>query len=570
MQKAFHNFFAAPVFPEDEDKTRSAFLLNVIGWSTIGVLTFLLLFRSLQAQDVNLVEVNLILIALITATGVVLFLSHNGQVQAASFLLVTIYWLGLGYVAWVADGIRDVTFIGLVVPILLAGLLLGWRGAAIVTLLSMVLGWVLAYAEQTQLFSPTLDEPLNFARDMTAVFLLMGLLIYLMITSLQNAVNRSRATARELASSNRELNGLRMDLEKRVEERTSELQKRASQLEAVSTVARTIASVQEIDTLLPAITRLVSQQFGFYHVCIFLIDGQSRSAVLRAANSEGGLRMLDRQHNLPLDSHSIVGYSVSRGEPRIALDVGMDSVYFNNPDLPETRSEMSIPLKIGQNVIGALDVQSKETNAFSQEDINVLTTLADQVAIAIENARLFGESRRALGESQAIVNRYTQQEWSNFARQVKPNGYLFDGKQVLPLDHSLKREPIKTAIQTGSLSLEKTSAAIAIPIKFRGQTIGVLDVRSKNGQRHWKQDEIAMLEAAAERAALALENARLVDSAQRRAARERAIGDISNRIGSVSNLESILQTAVEELGRKIGGATEVTLEISSPDGEINR
>ena len=570
MQKAFHNFFAAPVFPDDEDKTRSAFLLNVIGWSTIGVLTFILIFRSLQGQDANLVEVNLILIALITATGVTLFLSHNGQVQAASFLLVAVYWLGLGYVAWVADGIRDVTFIGLVVPILLAGLLLGWRGAALVTILSMILGWVLAYAEQAQVFSPTLDEPLNFARDMTAVFFLMGLLISLVITTLQNAVNRSRTSAQELFSSNRELNDLRVDLEKRVEERTSELQKRASQLEAVSTVARTIASVQEIDTLLPAITRLVSQQFGFYHVGIFLIDGQTRSAVLSAANSEGGLRMLDRQHSLPLDSHSIVGYSVSRGEPRIALDVGMDSVYFDNPDLPETRSEMSIPLKVGRNVIGALDVQSKETNAFSQEDINVLSTLADQVAIAIENARLFGESRKALTESQAIVNRYTQQEWSNFARQAKPNGYLFDGKHVLPLDHNLKREPIRTAIQTGSLSLEKASAAIAIPIKFRGQTVGVLDIRSKNGQRHWKQDEIAMLEAAAERAALALENARLVDTAQRRAARERAIGDISNRIGSVSNLESILQTAVEELGRKIGGATEVTLEINSADGENNR
>jgi GAF domain-containing protein len=570
MQKAFHNFFAAPVFPGDEDKTRSAFILNVIGWSTIAVLTLLLIIRSLQGQDANLVEVNLIVIALITATGVMLFLSHNGQVQAASFLLVATSWLGLAYVAWVADGIRDVTFIGLVVPILLAALLLSWRGAAIVTILSMILGWVLAYAEQAQLFSPTLDEPLNFARDMTAVFFLMGLLIYLMITTLQNTLNKSRTAARELSASNRELNDLRLDLEKRVEERTSELQKRASQLEAVSTVARTIASVQEIDTLLPAITRLVSQQFGFYHVGIFLIDGQNRSAVLSAANSEGGLRMLDRQHSLPLDSHSIVGYSASRGEPRIALDVGMDSAYFNNPELSETRSEMSIPLKVGRNVIGALDVQSKETNAFSQEDINVLTTLADQVAIAIENARLFGESKRALGESQAIVNRYTQQEWSNFARQVKPNGYLFDGKQVLPLDHNLKREPIKTAIQTGSLSLEKASAAVAIPIKFRGQTVGVLDVRSKNGQRHWKQDEIAMLEAAAERAALALENARLVDSAQRRAARERAIGDISNRIGSVSNLESILQTAVEELGRKIGGATEVTLEISSADGENNR
>lgn len=280
--------------------------------------------------------------------------------------------------------------------------------------------------------------------------------------------------------------------------------------------------------------------------------------------------MLSRQHSLPLDSHSIVGYSASRGEPRIALDVGADAVYFNNPDLPDTRSEMAIPLRVAGNVIGALDVQSTETNAFSQEDINVLSTLADQVAIAIENARLFGEARRALDESQALFNKYTQQEWSNFARQAKPNGFLFDGKQVLPLDNNSKREPVKSAIQTGSLSLEKASASVAIPIKFRGQTIGVLDVRSKTGQRHWKQDEIAMLEAAAERAGLALENARLVESAQRRAARERAIGDISTRLGAVSNLESILQTAVEELGRKIGGAAEVTLEIGSHDGESNK
>jgi GAF domain-containing protein len=282
------------------------------------------------------------------------------------------------------------------------------------------------------------------------------------------------------------------------------------------------------------------------------------------------MQMLGRQHSLPLDSHSIVGFSASRGEARIALDVGSDTVYFNNPDLPDTRSEMAIPLRVAGEVIGALDVQSTETNAFSQEDINVLTTLADQIAIAIENARLFGEAKRALGESQAMFEKYTQQEWSNFARQVKPNGFLFDGKQVLPLDSNPRREPVKAVIQTGGLSLEKASATIAIPIKLRGQTVGVLDVRSKKGQRHWKPDEVAMLEAAAERAALALENARLVESAQRRAARERAIGDISTRIGAVGNLESILQTAVEELGRKIGGATEVTLEIGSDDGENNR
>lgn len=564
MQNDFRKVFAPPVFLEDEDKTRSAATLNTIGWSTLFIVVSILLLRVLQRNDVNLAEVNSILLIVTIAIASVLYLSHRGYVKLASFIFVTTVWGGLSYVAWAADGIRDISFFAYSIPILMAGLLIGWRSAVIVTFFSIISGWALAYAETAQLFVPTLDNPINFARDMTGVFALIGLLIYLMITGLQNTLAKSRSVAEELSISNKELNELRNSLQQQVQERTSELRQRASQLEAVSSVARTIASMQDIDILLPSITKLVSQQFGFYHVGIFLVDPERQNAVLQAANSSGGLRMLSRRHSLPLDPHSIVGYAISYGEARIALDVGTDSVYFNNPDLPDTRSEMAIPLRVAGTVIGALDVQSTETNAFAQEDISVLTTLADQIAIAIENAHLFGETKKALDESRVMFEQYTQQEWSNFARQVKPNGFLFDGKHVVPLDLS-KREPIRVVPQTGTLSREKTSATIAIPIKLRGQTIGVLDIRTKNGQRTWKQDEIAMLEAAAERAALALENARLIETAQRRAARERAIGDISTRIGAVSNLESILQTAVEELGRKIGGATEVMLEINTDD-----
>jgi GAF domain-containing protein len=567
MQYDFRKILAPPVFPEDEDKTRAAAIINSIGWITLFVTLALLTLRTLQGQDANLAEVNRVLIAVNIAILVMLYLSRKGYVQAASSLLIVTLWSGLSYISWVADGIRDVAFFAYSVPILLAGLLLGWRGALGIIFVSMLSGWALAYAETAQLFVPTLDEPINFARDMTGVFVLMAGLIYLMITSLQSTLTKSRSVAQQLSSSNRELTELQANLEQQVEERTSELKRRATQLEAVSSVARTIASVQDIDTLLPAITKLVSQQFDFYHVGIFLLDPQRKIAVLRAANSQGGLRMLGRQHSLPLDSHSIVGYSTLRGEPRIALDVGADFVYFDNPDLPGTRSEMAIPLRVAGEVIGSLDVQSTQTNAFSQEDIGVLTTLADQIAIAIENARLFGETKKALNESKVMFEQYTQQEWSSFARQAKTRGFLFDGKHIVALDTNSRRDPIKAVIQTGSLSQEKASSTVAIPIKLRGQTVGVLDVRAKNGQRPWKADEIAMLEAAAERAALALENARLIESAQRRAARERAIGDISTRIGAVSNLESILQTAVEELGRKIGGAAEVTLEINSDDSQ---
>lgn len=565
MQNIFHKVFASPVFPGDENKTRSAAILNTIGWSTLLMLLCILIIRMAQGNDLNFAEVNWILASVSVVTASVLYMSDRGYVKSASFIFVVTLWSGLSYVAWAADGIRDIAFFAYVIPILIAGLLIGWRGAATVILFSILSGWSLAYAEAAQLFIPTLDEPLNFARDMTGVFVLIGVLIYLIITSLQNTLAKSQSVAEALSASNRELNELQTHLQQQVEERTADLKKRATQLEAVSTVARTIASVKDVNTLLPAITKLVSQQFGFYHVGIFLLDQQNQNVVLRAANSSGGLRMLSRQHSLPLDSHSIVGYSTLHGEPRIALDVGTDSVYFDNPDLPDTRSELAIPLRVGGEVIGSMDVQSTEKNAFSQEDIGVLLTLADQVAIAIENARLFEETKKALNESRNMFEQYTQHEWRSFAGRAKTRGFLFDGKHVIPLDNNAKLESIKAIRQTGSLIREKASGSVAIPIKLRGQTIGVLDVRPKNGQRPWKPDEIALLEAAAERAALALENARLIESAQRRAARERAIGDISSKIGAVSNLESILQTAVEELGRKMGSATEVSLELNPID-----
>jgi GAF domain-containing protein len=375
------------------------------------------------------------------------------------------------------------------------------------------------------------------------------------IVTLATAFNTMTAQLRNLIS----------NLEQRVQERTNALEKRASQLQTVSDVARALTSVQDINRLLPDITRLVSERFGFYHVGIFLLDEANEFAILRAANSEGGARMLNRQHKLKLDSNSIVGFATSHNEPRVALDVGTDSVYFNNPDLPNTQSEMALPLRISGRVIGALDVQSTEPNAFSEEDVSTLSILADQIAIAIENARLFGESSAALTETEKTFERYIKQEWGTFAGQAKSTGYLFDGNRILPIKPKGQQEKVKTLAQTGRLSLERASSEITIPIKLRGQTVGFLEVNSKKGSRQWTRDEITLLEAAAERAALALENARLVESAQRRVTRERAIGEISTRIGTVTNVDAIMQLAVEELGRKIGGAMEITIELGQED-----
>jgi GAF domain-containing protein len=560
MQKSLLRLFAPPVFPEDDEATASAAILNIAGWTIIVVLMVVLALRIVPAR-LMLRSADRIVLAIIFTAALAIFIARRGFVRAASLILITAGWIELSYLAWSAEGIRDIAFFGCLIPILMAGLLLGWQATMLFTLATIASGWGLAFVETNRLLLPSLDPPLAFARDVTAVFLMIGLVISLTITRLQNALKKSRALTEQLSSSNKELDELRIDLEQRVQVRTSELSRRASQLEAVSTIARTVASVQDLDVLLPNIAKLIGQQFGFYHVGIFLLDEARGRAVLRAANSEGGARMIKQNYSLPLDPRSMVGYSISHREPRVTLDVERDPLYIQNPVLPEIRSEMVLPLRIASRVIGALDVQSTDVNAFSQEDIHLLATLTDQVAIAIENANLLSEARKALSESRAMFDKYAQQEWSNFARQAKQTGFIFDGKQIVPFDSHPKHDTIKKVIQTGSLTLEKSSSSIAIPLRLRGQTIGVLDIRSKKGEREWTQDEITLLEAAAERAALALENARLVESAQRRAARERAIGDIATRIGAVSNLESILQTAVEELGRKIGGATEVTLEI---------
>jgi GAF domain-containing protein len=147
---------------------------------------------------------------------------------------------------------------------------------------------------------------------------------------------------------------------------------------------------------------LISKQFGFYHAGIFLLDERDEYAVLQAASSEGGRRMLERGHKLRVGEVGIVGHVASTGEPRVALDVGEDTAHFAHPDLPNTRSEMALPLKVQDRVIGVLDVQSTHEAAFSEDDVAVLQTMADQLATAIANARLFEQVQRRARREQLI------------------------------------------------------------------------------------------------------------------------------------------------------------------------
>lgn len=341
-------------------------------------------------------------------------------------------------------------------------------------------------------------------------------------------------------------------LEDRIAERTSELEKisgsnayRASQFEAIARIAHTISSTQALNKLLPQITETISNELGFYHVGIFLLDTHKEYAILVAANSEGGQKMLARSHRLRVGETGIVGYATRAGEPRIALDVGLDAVYFNNPDLPETHSEIALPLRIGAEIIGALDVQSIKTNAFSQEDISILSTLADQVSIAIQNARSYQQSMDALQQAQQIAAQLSGQQWDQFLTQQTIAGYHFNGVEAQRLQ-----------------STETTdSQSFAIPLILRGTRIGTLKLSASDPSRQWDEDEIAMAQATAERTAFAIENARLLQEAQKRAAKERTIGQISSKINNLVSLENILQTTIQELGNTLPG-TNIAIQFT--------
>ncbi len=385
-------------------------------------------------------------------------------------------------------------------------------------------------------------------------------LLRLLLNRFQRMIARLRQSEQEQISANRELINLKESLEKRVADRTQDLEKqtveletvsrniqsRAAQFEALAQVTQAITSIRDLRELLPRIATVISEKFGFYHIGVFLLDEINEYAILSATNSEGGRKMLERKHRLRVGKQGIVGNVTLTGSPRTAMDVGADAVFFDNQELPETHSEMALPLKSGDQIIGALDVQSTERGAFTNEDIRMLSLLANQVSLAIENARLFEETRKALTESEAISRQTTREAWRNLPVEQNLLGYRYTLTGASPLDKPVAlTEPDKT---------KKTETArIVVPIELRGETIGTLVVQSPS-KGDISPDQIDLIKAVAERVAISAENARLFDETTRRAERERMVSDITGKIRSVNDPQTMIQTAIEELRNALGAS----------------
>ena len=421
-----------------------------------------------------------------------------------------------------------------------------------------------------------------------------------------------------------QITGMVSTLERNVAERTQDLN-------AAAEVSRTVISVLDPKELMRQAVDLIRDRFDLYYVGLFLVDtpvatrrgtGEaplpegaadvpqpegSRQpfaplttgwAVLRAGTGEAGRQMIERGHKLELGSGaaSMIGRCVANKEAIIALDVGEEQgasdeghdgvfhptalsrsipmgsmarnvVRFDNPLLPETRSEMALPLVYGGESLGALTIQSKFANAFDESRIGTLQMMADSVAGAIQNARLYATTQEALARSDRIVRRYIQESWDSFVQADETvTGYRHTPRQSGPTEEAwlpvMEQAVREKGLAVASDEQNLAGTSLAIPLTLGGIVIGAIGLRRPAGEP-WGENDIAMVQALSEQMSQALENRRLFQVARERARRELILRQTTDRVRTQADLDAVLQVAAQEM-RRIAGATHVAIRLHRP------
>jgi PAS domain S-box-containing protein len=382
--------------------------------------------------------------------------------------------------------------------------------------------------------------------------------------------------------------------------------RRAVQLQTAAEISTAAGTVLSIHELLPQVVNLIQQRFNLYYVGLFLVDAARQNAVLRAGTGEAGQIMLDRGHQLLLDDHSMIGWCIQHQTPRIALDVGEDAVRFNNPTLPDTRSELALPLISRSQVLGAMTVQSREAAAFSEQDIAILQTLSDQIATAIANAQLFEEAGLARQQAEARLRetQFLQRVGQAVSASLDLSGVLdvlmetlqdelgFTHNAVALLDEKagtlaivratgtaaqlqgltrpiaqLQHDITLDILRQGQLEIidgwddrfdreiyeSQGHAALVrafVPLRLRGESIGLLEVGYRRAERaRITPEEVRLLSGLADQIAIAVGNARLFADSRQRIIELQTLNDISQIVVAQHDLSALLQQVGETVLR---------------------
>lgn len=374
-------------------------------------------------------------------------------------------------------------------------------------------------------------------------------------------------------------------------------QRRARQLEAAAIISDSMSTAPDLNTLLNVVVDRIREAYGFYHVQVFLIHQKTSAAVrkgrevplarLEASTGRAGQALLARGHALPVGSRSVIGQCTLQGTPVVINDVRLDPIHRPNELLPATRGELALPLLVGREVIGALDVQSTEFNAFQPGDVRSLQIMAGQLAAAIdkarlvdelqaradENQRLFEEAQKNLRQIEDLNRHLTRRGWSDYMRARRTRGLL--GYTLYETGHTRQdaswTAPMRQAYQSEQtivIRQDQQAHIAAVPLRIRGEVIGVLEIE-RGGDRPWTESEIEMAEMLVDRVALAVENARLFEQATLATEREHVVNLIAQEVQEAETIDEVLQTALSELSAVLGaskGIVQISPKVEdSPD-----
>lgn len=344
-------------------------------------------------------------------------------------------------------------------------------------------------------------------------------------------------------------------LEESIAERTGELERQNLKIQVAAEIARDASSARDLDSLLNQAVNLIVSRFGFYHAGIFLLDENHEYAALHAASGPSSQEMIESGHKLKVGEVGIVGNVAGSGKARIALDVGEDAVHFQNPLLPSTHSEITLPMKVGDQVLGVLDVQSEFAAAFKDDDIYVLQILSDLLAVGIHNARLNNEIQESYLELETLYGQYSQNAWRKVARTHEIRGYQYDKNGTHPISST-------STASDGKHSPEESRPDTIISLKVRGESIGTLKIWT--GENHLLPEDVALLEDLGARISQSLDSARLFTETQRRAEYERLAGQAASRMRESLDVESVLKCAAEDIYQVLK-LDQLTIDLSVLD-----
>jgi GAF domain-containing protein len=465
------------------------------------------------------------------------WLGRKGKVIAAGYIPVGAVFMAMVFGGFLL-GIGHVTYIGFAMATLTASILVGNTGGILIAFLSTLANLVIGTMQNNGQLPSPIDPLTTVVAD--SIGLGLGLIVLIVFTGIYNLELQNALFTQQALSSELQVNTV--NLESQVRRRTRDLEKRLMQIRAAAEISRTISAVLDAKELLQQVVDLVQQRFNLYYVGVFLLDDEKEYAMLQAGTGEAGRAMLRDGHRLAVGGNSMIGWTTFNRKPRIALDVGLEAVRFNNPYLPETHSELALPILSGNRCLGALTVQSGQPNAFDQDDITILQSIADGLAVALENARLFQQAQSNLNEIRSLHGQYLTQAWGKESHQLGQLAYLFENGQTGPKEGETQQKDFS--------------------ITLRDQIIGNLTIES--GDHSLSPEEIAFIDTVTTETAIALENARLLDETQRRAEHERLLTELSEKVRSSSEVDVVLRTAILELGRALH-ASEGIIQLAVED-----